>query len=285
MYIVSESGRIQRIYVSFRKQDSGPQSQRLCERLSAYFGNDRIVVCLDNTEVEAVEGILRSCSLFLAVIGQHWHADSNGRRYMDDSSDFVRRDVATCLSQAIPVLIALMNGASMPSDLPEALGGLLTYKIITLRDDYFVYDVDRLITKLEVQLSASLEEDQNTESVVRRFFGKYRRTDVRYLHADVLWLDTTLSITNRRLVFHSHVLMGDNLRFLHAGPQQPPVEIPLSDVADLAEAREMRNAVRVVTKSGSEHLFTPFSGMADTVGITCRDVIDTIQELLENIGV
>ncbi len=284
---MSRLGRIARIYVSFRQEDSGPESHRLCERLSAYFGKDRL--CLENIQPnpdDLAQQALNSCALLLAIVGKHWITDANGRRYFDDPADAVCRDLVTCFDQAIPVLLALVNGAAMPApaDLPEALSALAACNMIALRDEHFLYDVDRLITKLDVLLLSGQEDDQPEEFFVNRIFGKYRRTDVRYLHADILWLDTTLGITDRRLLFHSHFLTGATLRFLHTEPRQAPVEIWLGDIAEIDVIRERFDALRIVTNSGMDHLFIPFSGEADAGSGICHQLAGTIRELVKNTG-
>jgi hypothetical protein len=60
----------------------------------------------------------------LVVIGTHWLSitDDNGRRRLDDSEDFVRREIEAALQSGIRVIPVLVDGATMPpsDQLPRA---------------------------------------------------------------------------------------------------------------------------------------------------------------------
>jgi hypothetical protein len=263
-----------RIWISYRPTDGKQYVRRLHEALTGHFGGNDISLGCPAADLDPdVPFIL--CKILLVVIGQGWSADSSGRRYLDDPEDTVRMTVAMCFVGNASVVPVLVNGAVLPglADLPEDLANLAVCKSVVLRDQTFAYDLDILITRLEVLLAGTGLEPANEEILIRRFAGKYRRQDIHYGHAEALWLDTTLSITDRRLVFESHGAMGTQLRFLNTDPQQSPTEIALSEIVDIAEAQS--NAVQIVTKSGSEHVFIPF-------GVSRQDLITSVRSLVRD---
>src|SRR5262249_20643064 len=96
---------------------------------------------------------LSSCQVLLAVIGRQWLslADSNGRRRIEDESDYVRQEIETALNRGIRVIPLLVDGATppRPADLPVCLEGLAYIQMMSIRPDPdFHADLDRLINQL-----------------------------------------------------------------------------------------------------------------------------------------
>src|SRR5438132_11913663 len=97
-----------RIYAVYHIADA-ECAGRLYERLSAYFGPDRVFMNLSRSEhggdrAEDVEQAIRSCAVLLALIGRQWLVDANGRRHLDDPRDRVRMAITACLSLNVAVL-------------------------------------------------------------------------------------------------------------------------------------------------------------------------------------
>ena len=92
--------------------------------LVARFGEDRVF--LDSTSIptgtdfaEILLGRLSMCSALLAVIGPRWLAarDSGGRRRIDDSDDWVRRELVEAFRLGIRVVPILLDDAQLPLSL------------------------------------------------------------------------------------------------------------------------------------------------------------------------
>src|SRR4030095_10774502 len=93
------------------------------------------------------------CDVLLAIIGDKWldTKDSDGKRRLDDPSDFVRIEIESALQRKIPVIPLLVDGAHMPSEveLPDGLKKLVYRNGIMIRPDPdFHRDMDRLISSL-----------------------------------------------------------------------------------------------------------------------------------------
>ncbi len=152
-----------RIFISYRREDSGGYAGRLYDRLRQHFGPNNLFMDVDTIAlgldfVEAIETAVGSCDALLAVIGRQWLdiTDTTGQRRLDNPEDFVRLEIATALDRNIRVIPVLVGNASMPrsTDLPEALQQLVRRQALEV-SDRFHPDVDRLIAALETVLGAA----------------------------------------------------------------------------------------------------------------------------------
>ena len=141
------------IFLSYRRDDSAAYAGRLNDALLQQFPDTRIF--FDRNEIPAgvdfvkkINAEVGACSVLLAVIGPQWLAaqDSEGRRRLDDPSDFVRREIAAGLEREIVVIPVLINATKMPTAeaLPEPLIALANRQAATLSDAHWTDDVNRL---------------------------------------------------------------------------------------------------------------------------------------------
>jgi hypothetical protein len=148
-----------KIFISYRRDDSGGHAGRLFDHLTARFGTQQIFMDVDTIQPgadfrKAIENAVGSCDVAVVMIGRQWLniPDAQGKRRLDDPRDFVRAEVASALAnptvQVIPVLV---RGASMPSvnDLPDDLKDLAWRNAIELSDSRFQYDANKLIGAIE----------------------------------------------------------------------------------------------------------------------------------------
>jgi tetratricopeptide (TPR) repeat protein len=147
-----------RIFLSYRREDSGGWAGRLYDRLSQHFGDEHIFMDIDTIEpgldfVEVIQHAVQSCDVLLALIGRQWLtvADATGQPRLANPEDFVRLEIATALERDIRVIPVLVQGAPMPraADLPDDLKRLSRRNALEVRDIRFHNDVDQLITVLD----------------------------------------------------------------------------------------------------------------------------------------
>ena len=147
-----------KIFVSYRRQDSADVTGRIYDRLVQRFDKEQIFKDVDSIPLgvdfrEHLGRVVGQCDVLLAVVGNEWlAADSSGRRRIDDAKDFVRIEIESALERNIPVIPVLVRGASMPSeaDLPASLLPLAYRHGMAVRPDPdFHRDMDRLIQGLE----------------------------------------------------------------------------------------------------------------------------------------
>jgi TIR domain len=65
------------VFISYRREDSGPYAGRLYDRLQAHFGKEQVFMDIDTLKpgedfVEVLENTVASCDVLVAVIGRKW---------------------------------------------------------------------------------------------------------------------------------------------------------------------------------------------------------------------
>jgi hypothetical protein len=149
------------LFISYRREDSSGYAGRLYDRLSGYFGQDRIFMDIDSIEpgddfVTVIEDAVSSCKALIAVIGRGWLTDRLGnKRHLDNPYDFVRLEISVALSRNIRVIPVLVQNATipLPESLPEILRPLVRRQALEISDSRWNYDVNRLISILERELN------------------------------------------------------------------------------------------------------------------------------------
>ena len=92
-----------RIFISYRRKDSGYVAQAIRDRLVREFGPDAVFMDIDDIPLgvdfrEHVANALARCRIVLAVIGDLWAGAGDSTRRIDDPEDLaVKLDVAAVL--------------------------------------------------------------------------------------------------------------------------------------------------------------------------------------------
>jgi hypothetical protein len=159
---VPAAAAIEKIFLSYRRDDSADATGRIYDRLVQRFGKEQIFKDVDSIPLgvdfrEHLGNVVGRCNLVLVVIGDRWiDAGSAGARRLDDAADFVRIEIESALERKIPVVPVLVRGATLPADsaLPPSLRALAYRNGMSVRPDPdFHRDMDRLIAGLETHLA------------------------------------------------------------------------------------------------------------------------------------
>jgi hypothetical protein len=178
------------IFISYRREDTAAQADRLYDLLCARFSKDRVFKDVESITagVDFTARIIQDlaeCNVLLALIGRDWPAitDGSGRKRLDNPDDWVRVEVETALQRDIRVVPVLVDGAALPhaDDLPPSLRPLTRRQASRLRHASFEADVERLIADVD----AVIERRQLSRLTVTRIHAP--RVDVPAL-AEVLCL-------------------------------------------------------------------------------------------------
>ena len=174
------------IFISYRRGDSAGYAGRLHESLERRLGDGHVFRDVDELEpgqdfVDAITARLRECAACLVMIGQEWlHVtDHTDRRRLEQPDDYVRLEIEAALARPdILVVPVLVEGTAMPSanDLPDTIRALSRRHALSLRDETWDADVDRLVTTLEKKIgdkflgfsSFRLRHSRDTSSPRRR---------------------------------------------------------------------------------------------------------------------
>lgn len=139
------------VFLSYRRNDTGGEAGRLADTLQQKLGRRfvfRDVVSIsggDQFDTVLVTQ-LAAAKVALVLIGTTW-LDELQRRLTEEKTDFHRMEVATALREGKRVIPLLLKGAALPppESLPDDLVGLTRCQAITIRDESWRTDADRLI--------------------------------------------------------------------------------------------------------------------------------------------
>jgi len=149
-----------RIFISYRRADSGMFTGRIHDQLKASFGANNVFRDMYNIPAgsdfrSVINESITSTDICLVIIGPQWLniTDTQGKRRLDDPNDFVRIEVESALknpkTRVIPVLV---DNATMPvvEELPPSLMELAYRNAVKVRTDPdFPHDMEILIRQLQ----------------------------------------------------------------------------------------------------------------------------------------
>jgi hypothetical protein len=97
-----------RIFISYRRRDSAYVAIDVRDALQARFGADSVFFDVDNIPFGAdfrqyIGNAVGQCDVLLVLIGDQWlpSTDDQGRRRIDDPSDYVRIEIESALKRNI----------------------------------------------------------------------------------------------------------------------------------------------------------------------------------------
>jgi hypothetical protein len=116
------------LFLSYRRNDTGPIAARIHEELERQFGRDSIFMDVEQIPGgkpwrKQIDDALNDCHALVVLIGSRWL--EGGR--LDAPDDLVRWEIEQALGRAIPVLPILVDKARMPveNQLPKSLSPLV----------------------------------------------------------------------------------------------------------------------------------------------------------------
>jgi hypothetical protein len=143
-----------KIFVSYRREDSPYVAGRVYESLVNRFGADSVFRDVDSFPLgvdfrKSIDHAVSDATIVLVIVGREWlGAGLATQRRIDNSTDFVRIEIAAALRRGIPVVPLLVDGATMPAaeTLPEEIRDFAYRNAVPIRPDPdFGNDVDRLV--------------------------------------------------------------------------------------------------------------------------------------------
>ena len=147
-----------RIFVSYRREDSRAWAARLIDDLRDDFGRERVYRDIDSNRagqdyVLQIQQALVASQVVIAAIGPQWSsiADDRGAPRVRQADDPVRLELEIAFAEDVPIVPVLVDGAAMPQkrDLPASIERLARIHACRMSDDDWEYDLSRLLEGLE----------------------------------------------------------------------------------------------------------------------------------------
>lgn len=156
----AQGGRnVSRIFISYRREDSGIWAGRLADELRKHFPTEQVFQDIASIDPGAnfptvLEEALATAAAMLVVIGPGWLSatDKTGRKRLEIPADFVHQEVAASLRKTtVRVFPLLVDEAKMPDkeDLPDSLKSLADRNAIELTVRHWASDVAQLVQILK----------------------------------------------------------------------------------------------------------------------------------------
>ena len=182
--------RQSKIFISYRRNDSGGYAGRLNGDLIQVFSKENVFYDIEtlnpgeSVKIEDIEKKVGLCDVLLAVIGGDWLAVTKaGARRIDDPKDYVRREIATALKLnivVIPVIVPPRTEMPGEEDLPDELKPLTKRQALILSQYHWSAGSKMLVerlkevlgqtpqSKVELNLNLQLSEfDEKNQRLLR----------------------------------------------------------------------------------------------------------------------
>jgi len=154
------------IFISYRRSDSQGYAGRLEDTLRGYFGEDRVFrdvggITPGEDFKHKIEESIEAAGALIVLIGPNWLVhNENGLPRLHEPGDQVADEIEAALKRGRVVVPVLVEGALMPreEDLPDTLKELSRRNAVTISDENWLFDVNRLAKVLSIDISGSVAE-------------------------------------------------------------------------------------------------------------------------------
>lgn len=147
-----------RVFISYRRTESGGSAGRIRDRLISVFGRRNVFVDVDKVRYgadfqRAINEAINQCDVFLAVIGQDWVTGGHPARSGGEpgARDYVYGEIEVALQQGITIIPVLVDEATMPAKeaMPASVAALADLNASAIRHTRFDADVKELIRSID----------------------------------------------------------------------------------------------------------------------------------------
>lgn len=166
--LISKSKRSAKntIFISYRRSDAQGYAGRLEDSLRGYFGEDRVFrdvggIAPGEDFKHKIKESIEAAGALIVLIGPNWLVcNENGLPRLHEDGDHVADEIEAALKMDRVVVPVLVEGALMPreEDLPNTLKALARRNAVTVTDEDWLFDINRLSKVLSMDISGSIAE-------------------------------------------------------------------------------------------------------------------------------
>ncbi|MFG2968673.1 toll/interleukin-1 receptor domain-containing protein [Streptomyces sp. NPDC048288] len=151
------------IFINYRTADSLPTATLIDRDLCARFGAEEVFRAGRSIKggtrfSEEIRRALRKCDVLLALIGAKWldARTPDGRRALDDETDWVRSEIMEAFGYGLTVIPVLLDQTPRlrKGDVPDALDELLARQTFSLNHRDPDHDLDRIAQRIVEEVPA-----------------------------------------------------------------------------------------------------------------------------------
>jgi len=143
------------VFICYRRDDSAAFADRLAEHLRHHFGEDEIFLDVlsisPGTQFPSeLDRRVKEANAVLVVIGPNWLRNGLGVARIEETGDYVRKEIQTALRHHICLIPVLTGGARMPKkeELPESLSEFTKSQAIEISRTHYPSDIEVLVRRL-----------------------------------------------------------------------------------------------------------------------------------------
>ncbi len=156
------------IFISYRREDSSANAGRICDHLSALFGETRVFMDVEAIQPgqnfsQTIDQTIADCSAVLVIIGPRWQEILRNRD-KEHLPDYVVHEIESALTRKITVIPVLVGGANIAEldGLPQGLAELPLHEAAEIRDATFKEDCARLAAAIGASTGLKVQPRKQT---------------------------------------------------------------------------------------------------------------------------
>jgi TIR domain len=168
------------VFINYRTGDGEWPAAFLDDKFKRRYGHDRVF--RDATSLgpgrdfrAELQRRLERCTVLIVIIGPNWLTarDEAGRRRLDNSSDYVRMEIAESLNRKIRVLPVTLNDVRLPlrDELPAEIVDLAQRQSRVFRSRYYQADFQEIVSIIDEEIPKATE-NQDAENPSARDNGR-----------------------------------------------------------------------------------------------------------------
>jgi len=171
------------IFISYRRKDAGGHAGHLRSDLAERYGEASVFMDIDSIPGgvlfrERIREALDAADVALVLVGEDWAAtqphggEGEAPRRIDDEQDLVRQEVATALRREdVSVVPVLVEGGSIPDDIPPDLADLPGLQACRLRNSEWPADTRRIFRAIDARDRSRARSWRRLKSLMRSSVG------------------------------------------------------------------------------------------------------------------
>lgn len=170
---------MEKIFVSYRRDDNRWATGRICDRLNRYFGAERVFRDIEDIKYgshfpQRIEETIQNSALMLVIMGEQWltlTGDDGTPRILQDG-DWVRNEIEIAMQHEVEIIPVLLDGAKMPTaeQIPESFSRFPEINAVFFRDENFDANMKDLLKQIHYTL---IRSRTGIWGRITRFFRSY----------------------------------------------------------------------------------------------------------------